>query len=656
MPRTLLGVFFVILFGCALALDGPADSAVGEDDRFRTNRSSDVTLSLPDEDRDAFTFAVFGDRTGGPPEGIAILEQAVKDVNLVGPDLVMTVGDLVNGYNTTPDWMLQMTEFRGVMGALDMPWFPVAGNHDVYWRGEGRPALEHEENYERHFGPLWYAFRHKGCWFICLFADETNPDTGRKSFGDAEHQRMSPAQFAWLEETIGATKDARHVFVFLHHPRWTGGRYGNDWDRVHELLVAAGNVTAVFAGHIHRMRYDPKDGIEYFTLATVGGSQAGDIPAAGYLHNYQLVTVRDEGIATTTYPVGTAQDPRKITGEVSIEARRASRELRATAEGLIRLDTGFGGAGEFALTLDNPLDSPVEVWLAPEAQGDPRWAFIPDHAHVVLEPGTTQLVEFIVARPGIPYDAAFRPPALTRRADLLTPELRVPLPDATVPLTVFPSEIEASGVSKNQVLNLDGNDDYLAIPSRVLGLPQGPFTIEAWVRPGTVEGNQGLLCKTESSDYGVFTDGGKPTFLVHLGGGYVSAEAEGPMLQEGVWHHIAGVYDGGAVRLYVDGSLVAATPATGERKTNDLPFVIGGDVNSEGLGARLMKGMLDEVRVSSIARYSGERFERPARHVADEDTVLLLHMETALGPWVRDASGRGAHAIKAGGVGLVASP
>ena len=50
---------------------------------------------LPVEE-DAFTFAVFGDRTGGPADGVKVLAEAVRDANLVEPDLVMTVGDLVD--------------------------------------------------------------------------------------------------------------------------------------------------------------------------------------------------------------------------------------------------------------------------------------------------------------------------------------------------------------------------------------------------------------------------------------------------------------------------------------------------------------------------------------------------------------------------------
>src|SRR5690606_35210400 len=184
------------------------------DARFVSDRDSDVELRLTDE-REMFTFAVFGDRTGGRPEGVAILAAAVDDVNLLEPDLVMTVGDLVQGYNDTPTWLVQAAEFKGVMDRLEMPWYPVAGNHDVYWRGPSRPPLEHEGNYETHFGPLWYAFEHKDCWFVALFSDETNPETGRKDFENPDNHRMSERQLRWLDQVLERTRGARHVFLFL---------------------------------------------------------------------------------------------------------------------------------------------------------------------------------------------------------------------------------------------------------------------------------------------------------------------------------------------------------------------------------------------------------------------------------------------------------
>ena len=121
-------------------------------------------------------------------------------------------------------------------------------------------------------------------------------------------------------------KDCNHQFIFLHHPRWIGGNYGDDWKkRVHPLLVEAGNVTAVFAGHIHHMRSDPNDGIEYIALATVGGGQKGVVPEAGYLHQYHLVTVRKEQVAMAAFPVGQAMDVREITSSLQEETIQLAR-------------------------------------------------------------------------------------------------------------------------------------------------------------------------------------------------------------------------------------------------------------------------------------------------------------------------------------------
>ena len=440
--RTITTIALLLLVSVAYGdiedpLNAKPHRVVDSPSRFHTDRDG-AKLGLPAED-DAFMFAVFGDRTGGPAAGITVLREAVADVNLIEPDFVMTVGDLINGYNETPEWKRQMEEYTSSMDALLMPWFPVAGNHDVYWRGEGeRPAGEHEHEYEMYFGPLWYAFEHKDSMFIVLYTDE-GPEEGAKEFGNPAAQRMSPEQFKWLDATLRRGRRAQHIFIFLHHPRWLEGGYGDDWRRVHARLAEAGNVRAVFAGHIHRMRYDgPHDGIEYITLATVGGGQSSAVPEAGYLHHYDLVTVRDNQIAIASYPVGEVLDVRAITGVVSNETR-ALADVAPAVSGPIRFNSDRSVRDTINVTVQNPVSRTIDVSLSFGSE-DSRWRCVPDHDHFKLAPGESKIVSVTIARDAGRMDTGYRPPEIRIGMDYLGPARRYSIPRKTIVIEVGPPE------------------------------------------------------------------------------------------------------------------------------------------------------------------------------------------------------------------------
>lgn len=622
-----------------IAIGASAQETAPRGGHVHTDRAGAHLIQKPTDEK-AFTFAVYGDRTGGRPEGLEVLRQAVADTNLIDPDLVMTVGDLVQGYNTTAEWKEEVVEFKGIMDDLEMAWFPVAGNHDIYFRGENRPKFHHEESYETWFGPLWYAFTHRDCLFVALYSDEGDRETGAKAFNRPELQRMSPEQFAWLDKTLDDHADKRHVFVFLHHPRWLGGGYGDDWDRVHERLAAAGNVRAVFAGHIHRMRYDGDvDGIEYFTLATTGGALSMEVPEAGYLHHFHLVTVREEKLSVAAVPVGAVLDPRQITGAISAEIAQLNSALRPAAEPL-QLDGNARLRGTLELEFLNPCSRPIELVIAT----DPVGGFYchPGHVHLTVEPRQKGTATLQVTR-AVGDWTNLQVPELRITCDYLAEGLRISLPEREIALPIAPPR-QLVEQHPNGAVRV-GHEGVIVLDAQQASIADGPLTIEAWILGDAdgFAGRTGLATKTENSEFGLFVSDGRLDMSVHLNGRYVTGSSADGALQPGTWHHVAGVYDGATVRAFIDGKLAGEAVGSGNRTVNNLPLVVGGDVDRRGNPTSPFRGLIDDFRLSTTARYGAEGFAPPKRLEADEHTFVLLAMDQPFGPWFADGSGNGVH-------------
>lgn len=75
-------------------------------------------------------FVVMSDRTGGMRAGV--FREAVEKVNLLHPQFVISIGDLVDGYTEDPELLRsQWEEVDGILESLDVPFYYVAGNHDI---------------------------------------------------------------------------------------------------------------------------------------------------------------------------------------------------------------------------------------------------------------------------------------------------------------------------------------------------------------------------------------------------------------------------------------------------------------------------------------------------------------------------------------------
>ena len=617
------------------------------------------TLAVPPPvASDAFQFVIYGDRTGGVPAGLKVLDQAVADTNLLDPDLVMTVGDLIQGYNETPQWLDQAAEYRGIMDKLHMRWFPVAGNHDVYWRGQGDPPQgQHEGNYEKHFGPLWYSFRHKNAGFICLYTDEGDPATNLKNFSVPALQRMSGEQLDFLKEALEQLADVDHVMVFLHHPRWLSNYDGGNWHVVEKMLTDAGNVTAVFAGHIHHMRFDQsavpaevhRGGIDYYTLATTGGHLAAEIPDAGWLHHLNVVTVRPERITVASLPVGAVYDPKTFDDAFVSRVETAMRISPRRVDGEIALRADGSAAGEVTYRVKNVSDVPIDWTMAiTNANG---WRISPDHEHGQLAAGKT-LTLTVAAFRAAGELADVRVPEVELTGELITETARVRLPPVATPLRLRPSVLPADLMvaDQNRAVRISADDDAVRLDSSEFKLPQGPMTLEAFIQPDQTAGYVGVIAKTQNSDYALFLDEGVPVFSLHVGGAYRNVEG-GDKLPTDRMSHIAAVYDETHLTLMVDGKPVGQVPASGPRRENELPLYLGADPDAGGRPTRGFRGLIDEVRISKVARYA-DVFQPVARHQPDDATVLLIHADQQVGPFLIDHSSSGAVAMMGPGAVL----
>ena len=104
----------------------------------------------------------------------------------------------------------------------------------------------------------------------------------------------------------------------------------------------------------------------------------------------------------------------------------------------------------------------------------------------------------------------------------------------------------------------------------------------------------------------------------------------------GEWHHAAGVVDDGELRVYLDGVEVGAELLNGPIVYGEQDLGFGWPCWSGN--CRLLDGRLDEVRISSSARYD-EAFAPAFEHTTvDEDTVGLWHMNEGKGVVLHEES------------------
>lgn len=150
---------------------------------------------------------------------------------------------------------------------------------------------------------------------------------------------------------------------------------------------------------------------------------------------------------------------------------------------------------------------------------------------------------------------------------------------------------------------LDGSTDRLeAAPVR---LTDGALTVSAWFRANSLTSDLVLAAQGDPAVSGVFelgvdatTTPGTPVARAILNLDGSAVEVQGAVLSPATWHHVAMVWNGTSLELFVDGGSVGSVAASGAMPaTRTTAIVLGGDP----AGARTLDGDLGQVRLRSAA-------------------------------------------------------
>jgi beta-galactosidase len=126
-----------------------------------------------------------------------------------------------------------------------------------------------------------------------------------------------------------------------------------------------------------------------------------------------------------------------------------------------------------------------------------------------------------------------------------------------------------------QALYLSGHDDWLEVyrdPS--LDISGEVLTLSFWVKPEAYNGNAAFLTKGDYQFGIIQSDSDHLEFYLNTGR-RSSLQGRLPDGWTGNWHHVAGLYDGKKMELYVDGHIIGTRPCNGAILNSPYGVVLG---------------------------------------------------------------------------------
>ncbi len=255
-----------------------------------------------------FSFAIIGDLNSGERAGV--LEVAVEQINLLRPEFILSIGDLVEGgTEDTSQLIKEYDHFDARVNKAKAPFFHLGGNHDLT-----NPVMR--KYWEHRYGKRYYHFVYQNVLFLMMDSEDYAEERMWQIYKARKHAielldngkteeaqqteyfkmpergtgEISDAQSAYFEKVIADHPNVRWTFVLMHKPVWLREGKGN-LSRVENALGTRSYT--VLNGHLHKYSYTERNNRDYIMVATTGGGQ--DAKSDMAFDHVTLVSFNDDG-------------------------------------------------------------------------------------------------------------------------------------------------------------------------------------------------------------------------------------------------------------------------------------------------------------------------------------------------------------------------
>ncbi len=149
------------------------------------------------------------------------------------------------------------------------------------------------------------------------------------------------------------------------------------------------------------------------------------------------------------------------------------------------------------------------------------------------------------------------------------------------------------------VLSLDGDGDYVYFDRSWQGIVTTKITVAAWIKTSSLGPSDSMIVSLGYAWRLRNGSGGSAGFQVMDTKPVAIASGTIPV-NDGLWHHVAGAYDGTEYRVYIDGRMAVSVASAGVLQGGATAYygAIGAHYKrSDGAPKTFFKGLVDDVRI-----------------------------------------------------------